>query len=361
MLLKIAAGRLNSQALTLEEAQSEIRVAVKDAAILRTPRAELDKKVKEIIARALDRIKIPSLKDAARRSLLQFYQKQRLIAAQIPREALFLYFALLKLGGGGKIEKGSTEYEYTRSISLETARQTVRRAAGTEIPSVETIELGTARQTYTKTYFEEMIKPTFERMAREEALDPDSEEYLGRVHTLRNRAEREVRHEGHTQMLEDFRARGIKLVIVSSHADCSDRCKPFQGKVFSLDGTSGKTDDGRSYQPIETATDIWTENGKWKNGLFGFNCRHFIVEYRDGYRFPTVSAETEREQYKITLKQRALERHVREWRERALMLKGTGDPSYSVARRKAIEWNKRYRDYSVKNRRPVDNTRTQIL
>ena len=365
--MNIAKTPLNSQALTLEDAQSEIRRAVKDAYILGKSRLELDKQITQIIKSALDRIRIPSLKEAARRSLLLFYQKQRLTVRTIPREALFLYLSLLKLGARGPIKKGTDEYEYTRRISTEAAKEAVRtmpRVSTVRLPSIpetEVIEIGQPLRKFADTYFKENIKPTFERMAAEEALDPDSEDYLGRIHTLRNRAEREVRYEGHTQMLDGFKARGIKLVIISSHADCSERCRPFQGNVYSLDGTSGVTPDGRRYEPIETATDVWTKDGKWKNGLFGFNCRHFAVEYKDGYKFPKVSEKTEKAQYDITLKQRALERHVREWRERALMLKGTGDPSYSVARKKAIEWNKRYQAYSRDHNRAFYKSRVQIL
>jgi hypothetical protein len=57
---------------------------------------------------------------------------------------------------------------------------------------------------------------------------------------------------------------------------------------------------------LETATDVYytTRAGKvWKNGLLGFNCRHYLVAYKDGLRFPKPNPKTEAREYKITEKQ----------------------------------------------------------
>lgn len=96
-MMRVASDRLNPQALALEEAQSEIRIAVKDATLRRLPRSDLDKRILGIINKALARIKIPDLKRAAYRSLVQFYQKQRQLAAQIPQRSLFLFIAFTYL------------------------------------------------------------------------------------------------------------------------------------------------------------------------------------------------------------------------------------------------------------------------
>ena len=100
--------------------------------------------------------------------------------------------------------------------------------------------------------------------------------------SLRNSAEIEARHQVQTERIEELRRKGTRIVWCSSHSDCSRRCEPWQGKLYSLDGTSG-TVDGLSYQPLEIATDIYetTRTGKvWKNGLLGFNCRHYLTPYK---------------------------------------------------------------------------------
>ena len=198
-------------------------------------------------------------------------------------------------------------------------------------------------------------------MVKQYPLDPN--DVSGR-NSLRNLAEMEVRYQSHKDSIENLKAKGVKLVIASTHADCSERCAKWQGKVFSLDGTYGTTDDGRPYEPLENATDIYytTKAGKtYKNGLLGFNCRHFIIPYKSGYRFPKPNANEERRQYGITLKQRELERQVRKWRTEAITLRGLNREAYLSARQKAIEWNKAYIKFSHDNGRAYYPSRTEIL
>ena len=346
--------KLLQPTLTLNEAQERIRLAVKDA-FFKRQLATLDGVLKKIIEEALAAIAIPTLKDAARRSLTAFYREQRRIIGAITPAMLITYLSLLKLSEGG-VKSGagdSATRQYTASVPTSIAKKTVA-----ELP--EYLEFATPLRKYTKDYFRDNIEPVINRLADEEAIDPDSQGYLGRRETLRTRAEREVRHESHINEIASLKAKGTRLVIISSHANCSKRCQPFQGKVFSLDGTSGKTDDGREYEPIEVATDIYTDNGKWKNGLFGFNCRHRAMPYSKGYKPPVFSAETEKKQYKIEQKQRYLERGVRHWRIKAAEYKGLDDEAYKKARQKADAWTKRYQEYSVQNKRAWDPERIKV-
>ena len=196
------------------------------------------------------------------------------------------------------------------------------------------------------------VNDVYTRLAKNDALDPD--DISGR-NSLRNRAEMEVRYEYHQNEIQSFKDAGTKLVVCSTHADCSDRCFPWQGKVYSLDGTSGKTEDGRSYVPLETATDIYytTKAGKtYKNGLLGFNCRHKLYEYVPGMGIPKVSRAEQRKENKINTKQRAMEKTVREWRMREELNKGAGNTAeYLYAQKKASEAYARYRKFSQENGR----------
>lgn len=221
---------------------------------------------------------------------------------------------------------------------------------------------GAPMQKYSKDYMEENVKPVFDRLIKQYPKDPG--DVSGR-NSLRNRAEMEARYNGHLENIEELRKQGNKLVVASSHSDCSERCQKWQGRVYSLDGTSGVAPDGRKYVPLENATDVYytTKAGKtYKNGLLGFNCRHYLVPYKDGFAFPKVSPKTEREEYKITQKQRALERNVRYWRTEALMYKGTPNKEYyNIARNSAVEANKQYIAYSKANNRAYYPSRTKII
>lgn len=343
------------QALALEEAETKIRRITKDEFFSRAGKAAIDRKVYAVIRDALKAVKIPALRTAAEQSLLTFYNQQyeelrRSLTTQI---GVLAAFALLQ----GKDTSGS-EVTVTQAAKAR-AWQTVE-ATGYQ----GSRNMGVPMQVYIRDYIKEHVKPALDRLVEQEAKDPD--DITGR-NSLRNRAEFEVRGQAHKDTIDGFRARGVKLVICSTHSDCSERCAPYQGRVYSLDGTSGTTDDGRQFVPLEEATNnpkdrYITKAGRvWQNGLLGFNCRHFLVEYQRGYEFPEPDAKEEARQYAITETQRRLERNVRKWRTKAVEYKGSDPEAYKEARAKAIEWNKRYIEYSKRNKRAFYPSRTTIL
>ena len=324
----------------------------KDEFFAQTRKAAIDQKVFRIIDEALKSIKIQSLKDAAAKSLLNFYirqyeELQRSFLWQLP--ALTALFLL-----NGKTLTG-------RDIKPTTAQQVaaVQTLAAQGFDGLRL--LGVPLQKFSQDYINKNVKPVLDRLSQQFAVDPD--DISGR-NSLRNKAEMAVRWQEHEDTIQRFKDDGVRLVICSTHADCSERCRPWQGRVYSLDGTSGTTDDGRRFVPLETATDIYytTKAGKqWKNGLLGFNCRHFLVPYKTGYRFPKPNAAAERKEYAITVKQRELERNVRYWRTVAIENQNLDREKYLDARRKAIAWNREYIKFSKKNNRAYYPSRTKII
>lgn len=325
---------------------------MKDEFFAQTPKAAIDKKVFEIILAAEKEIKITALAIAARQSLLRFYSDQydelrRSFGWQLPALA-----ALLLLNGrtltGGDIRPTKPQTEQAKQTLAERGFDASRLT-------------GAPLQKFSRDYMRDNVKPALDRLAAQQARDPD--DVSGR-NTLRNRAEMEVRYNAHLEQIAELREQGVNLVICSTHADCSERCRPWQGRVYSLDDTRGRTDDGRSYVPLEEATDIYytTRAGKtYKNGLLGFNCRHFLVPYKSGYRFPKPNAAEERREYEITQEQRRLETVVRKWRTKAVEYKNTDRENYLKARRNAFAANKAYIEYSKQHNRAYYPSRTALL
>lgn len=348
----IANKPLNYQAITLEEAETEIRLTVRDEFIKRTPKPRINKIVAEIIARALRQIKIPSLKQAAKLSLVSFYTRQYRIIGQISPNTLETVMVLGLLA--------------SHKIRLTDRRITALKGQGIFIENYEVSMpkanlYGVPLRKFWQDYTKDNVRPVIDRLCKEQARDPN--DLTGR-NSLRNLAEMEVRYNDHLQQIDSLKASGNKLVIASTHADCSDRCRPWQGRVYSLDGSSGQTEDGRRYVPLENATDVFytTKAGiTYKNGLLGFNCRHYLVPYQNGFKFPPPNVQEERKQYAITLKQRALERNVREWRTKAVESKGLDENAYNTARQKAMEWNKIYIKFSQENNRAYYPSRTKVI
>lgn len=340
----------------MEEAETKIRQVTKDEFFKQTRKTAIDRKTYAIIREAIAQIKIPDLRRAAEASLLEFYNRQyrelrRSFSWQLPMVA-----ALALLNGH---RTDGTPVKAT--IREQSAAWRTVEAAGYSGARV----MGVPMQRFSQDYIRENVQPALDRLAKQYPYDPDSgltpQEHRN---SLRNRAEFEVRGQAQQDSIEGFKGSGVKLVICSTHADCSKRCAPWQGRVYSLDGTKGRTDDGREYVPLEEATEIYsiTKSGKrWRNGLLGFNCRHFLVEYETGYYFPAPNAAEEKKEYMITETQRRLERNVRDWRTVAVENKGVNHDRYVEARAKAIEWNKRYIEYSKKNDRAYYPSRTKIL
>lgn len=318
---------------------------------MKAPKALIDNEVRKIISRVLNKIKIRELQSAAIRSLTAFYNAQyreisTLFGGDV--EALLLVIAL----SGKNVSKEKRRQDYQKLLNK-----------GYNIPSVKAYNYGVPNREYMKDYLEKRVTPVLQRLSEQRALDPD--DVSGR-NSLRNRAEMEVRYARHKEDLARLRAAGVKLVIISAHADCSKRCAPYQGKVYSLDGTFGTTDDGRSYSPIETATEnprdrYVTKAGKvYQNGLFGFNCRHYAIPYKTGYRFPKPDAKEERRQYKITETQRALERTVRKYRIKAIENKGINEEIYEKSSAAAKEAYQKYMRFSKANGRAYYPSRVEL-
>lgn len=229
-----------------------------------------------------------------------------------------------------------------------------------------------------KTYSAELPKDVFEIAQPKNVF---SEEYAKRVKevynelakaepmydtniSLRNIAEMTVRYDSTMEQIQGFISRGVNLVVGSQHANCSKRCEKWQGGHYTLDNTY-QVVDGIEFQPLSNATDQYytTKKGKtYKNGyLTGYNCRHYLMEYKKGMRQVSVSADVVEKQREIDHKMRYMERQIRQWKDMALMHKGVDRELYLKARQKAINYNKKYIEFAKSNKRAYYPSRTDVF
>ena len=167
---------------------------------------------------------------------------------------------------------------------------------------------------------------------------------------LRNSAEATVRYEANIQDVQNLVNKGVKLVWTSSHPNCSPRCKPYQGRLWSLDGTSGVI-NGIKYSPIQEALN--GVNGDGNSIINGYNCRHRLIEYTKGSRPPKdfTAAEVKKE-YAIDKKQRAYENNIRHLKTEEMALREAGDDKAASALRKRWQkLTKEYKTYSLEQGR----------
>ncbi|MEU3613126.1 phage minor capsid protein [Streptomyces sp. NPDC006872] len=124
--------------------------------------------------------------------------------------------------------------------------------------------------------------------------------------------------EGHTDRL---RAAGLDLVIVSNAPHECPVCRPYEGKVLSIDGPDGPhqvdaehaLDDGRTVR-VHVAGSL---NAARARGFQHPNCRHSVAAYLAGVTRAPEDASEDRDGYEATQKQRAIERGIRKWKNRA--------------------------------------------
>lgn len=352
--MKLADRGLNTQAEALEEAQTEIRIAVRDGWLRGKPKAQINVAVQRIIAAALKNIKFAALRNAAVRSLNAFAERQYNTYLREFGVRPYALIALMTLASG---KVGSKEFEHAAEI----VQNSPLVGFNADEIEIDTRAHGIPLQRYAEDYAQSYVAPALDGIAAQTPLDPDD---VGGRNSLRNRAEMEVRYNAHEESIAQLKASGVKLVVCSVHADCSDRCSRWQGRVYSLDGTSGTTADGKRYVPLEVARDVYytTKAGKtYRNGLLGFNCRHELYPYQSGMIIPTVSAEERKREYAINTRQRELEKQVRKYRAQVVTNKGLDRAAYLKARRMAIAANKEYIRFSKDNGRAYYPSRTKLL
>jgi len=124
--------------------------------------------------------------------------------------------------------------------------------------------------------------------------------------------------EGHTDRL---RAAGLDLVIVSNAPHECPVCRPYEGKVLSIDGpdephevdVEHALDDGRTVR-VDVAGSL---NAARARGFQHPNCRHSVAAYLAGVTRAPEDASEDLDGYEATQKQRAIERGIRKWKNRA--------------------------------------------
>lgn len=190
----------------------------------------------------------------------------------------------------------------------------------------------------------------------------ESDALLTKGVSLRNLSEIEVRRQMLEKEIKEFKDRNTKLVWCSTHANCSERCEKWQGKLYSLDGSTGVT-GGINYEPLENAVNVKVISGgkTYINGLLGFNCRHRLISYVKGSKSPLEYSKQEiKKERAIDSAQRKLEREIRQEKMKGHLLKGIDANKSKEYFEKAKMKDEYYREFSNGNGRPYYQARTQV-
>ncbi len=333
---------LNWQVVLVQDCETDLKLLILNSVKNGIHYAELNKQIMKEINGAVNELEDKTLKDTVKRTLLDFASK--------------IYLQTLKLFGNR--EMGEEVLLLLKSKGIKPTEDYIERVKN--LPTNLPLELpsygynrAVANGIYPKQY-ESYINQILDARAK-----PD---YSDR-YTLRAYVEREVRSQWQEKQLSDFADKGINLVWIDSHSNCSERCQPYQGRLYSLNETKG-TIDGISYQPLSVARDIYstTKAGKtYKNGCTsGFNCRHKLVAYKKGFRPQTIPSQVIEKQRQIETKQRELERNVRKYEVRAMGWKNINRIKYDFYLKLKNKWEKDYVDFSKENNVPIYPSRLKV-
>jgi hypothetical protein len=351
---------VSEEAKLVDAAQIEVlRYAKYAAEQMLTDTAYL-KGVERIVELLIGKLTNDELK-ARCRALFPSYAVKLLLRerALVRTYALWYGYALAarslnKRGGRAAFERAN------KAISPTLRKTPLFKAVITSIPDKAynwAVPLEQWERSYTKTINRIMVDLVY---------SDAKEDYTTNVN-LRNIAEMTVRYERQLERLEELKADGIKLVWIEPHANCSERCEKYQGKLYSLDGSTGKI-DGIDYRPLEYATNnpvdrYVTRAGKvYQNGcITGFNCRHQLIPYEEGNRPMPIPADVIARRRAIEQRQREMERDIRAQKRKAVLMRNVSPEAYNKAREKASRMTELYEEYSRKNDAAFSRERTSIF
>lgn len=153
-----------------------------------------------------------------------------------------------------------------------------------------------------------------------------------------------------------MKASGVKYARLSSHPDCSKRCEPWQGKIVDIQAETSELSGFRMLAKINGETvyclnDIINQVDKYgykNNIIVGFNCRHHLhlLNVKDS-EFTKEDIEKNR---KINAKLRAMERKIRELKQKALLFRQAKDfKNAKIYEEKARLLIEKYKKYAKEN------------
>ena len=180
---------------------------------------------------------------------------------------------------------------------------------------------------------------------------------LGRRKSIRNLAEISARTEAMRSHLLEQKEKGVKYVLSSQHADCSERCRWWQNKVFIID-CDIKNYLMQTYDPHNPPTpkpigkvngiDYYSLDEAINYGFLGYNCRHNLIPYQKGMYIPkSIPQNRVEKERNLEIVQRRLECKVRDAKLHEITAISKEEREKAIADSKAYQ--AKYDEFCKKN------------
>lgn len=187
----------------------------------------------------------------------------------------------------------------------------------------------------------------------------------GRTINLRAYAEMKVRFDESQSDIARLKSEGTKYAFLSSHANCSKRCEPWQGKLVDLaaparssDCRTGEILDGNAVYSFSAIEALDGGNSI----INGYNCRHYLIPYspNSGQRAPSGFEKRRIEQERqIDEKKTYYENRIRKLKQEV------AGETIAKKRRSKIDrlekYQERYKDFCASNNRSINPNRIRNM
>lgn len=140
---------------------------------------------------------------------------------------------------------------------------------------------------------------------------------------------------------------GIYTVVMSTHANCSNLCLPFQGTVMIDDVYTSISKEQAQQLAKETSYTLLSE--AMREGAFHPNCRHTLATYFPGItQLPApVNEETAKVNYRAEQQQRYMERMIRRYKR--LEVGSIDEANQAKYGAKVLEWQEKLKAHLAEN------------
>jgi len=335
---------MTHDAAVIADAEREIRLTLKQAVWDEWDNERIKREVASIIRKRLAEIRLDTIRQEAAVSLPRFASRVLNEIRNLRALLQGLGAALMATRARDRLERWKHDRERYDAALIEAARD----------PAAYNIEQGS------RLFFREYHRKVKEAFAN--IISTGADAAYGDHVNLKNIAEMTVRYDNQLRMIDNLRERGDDLVWIEPHANCSERCQPWQEwrGVYSISGRRGMV-DGIPIRPLSDATEA--RQGRWINGcITGYGCRHKLIPYRGPQSRPAeIPAEVVEKQRAIEKKMRALERAIRTEKEKAAFYKGLMPDAAKKARKKAKLLNRRYEALARGNNIQYVPERTRVF
>lgn len=194
----------------------------------------------------------------------------------------------------------------------------------------------------------------------------DSNAIIGN-RSIRAVAETKVRYDIINEDLKKIQDKGVKYVVSTAHANSSERCQWWQGKIFIIDldiatREMGQYDGVKPHQTIKGYIDgkpYYSLKEACENGFLSYNCQHRLVAYYKGIHLPKYNLIEVKRKRNITEHQRYLERKIRNVKTKQELSILPDDVKKYKDKVKSLK--NEYKNFCKKNNVPRYDWRTQII